>query len=165
MIIIEGADATGKTTLAKKICEEIGGQYFHCSYHPRWNIEAYHRLLAHTAGKLEETAGVPTVIDRFAMSEAAYGTAYRGGPSYDTEALIAEIEQAYNPKFIFCRTDTAAEDHQRLKFQRNEMFDDITRVIKAFDELAQSGSYGLNILYDYKQHDTGQFIKAFAATV
>jgi thymidylate kinase len=163
MIIIEGADCTGKTTLAKRICEEVGGQYFHCSYHPKWNVEAYHRLIGHTAGKLEEQAGVPTVIDRFAMSEAAYGLVYRNGPSYDTAALMQEMIKAYKPTFIFCRTESAAEDHKRIQQTRSEMFDDITEVVNVFDELASSGKYGVNILYDYKKHDTDYFIKAFAS--
>lgn len=163
MIIIEGADGTGKTTLAKRICEVVGGQYFHCSYHPHWDIETYHRLIAHTAGKLELLAGVPTVIDRFAMSEAAYGKAFRDGPSYDTEALIEEIDAAYATTYIYCRTDSAAEDHLKMKTQRKEMFDDITPVIDVFDDLAQSGKYGVNILFDYKKHDTDLFIDAFAS--
>lgn len=165
MIIIEGADCTGKTTLAKRICEVIGGQYFHCSYNPNWQMETYHRLIAHTAGKLETLARVPSVIDRFAMSEAAYGAAYRNGPSYDTEALLDEINKAYDVTYIYCRTDTAAEDHLKMKSQRKEMFDDITPVISAFDELAHSGKYGVNILFDYKKHDTDMFINAFASII
>lgn len=163
MIIIEGADCTGKTTLAKRICETIGGQYFHCSYYPTWNIETYHRLIGHTAGKLEQQARVPAVIDRFAMSEAAYGAVYRDSPSYDTEALIEEMIKAYHPIFIYCHTDSAAEDHQRMQLSRKEMYDDISAVLSVFDRLAQSGKYGTNILYDYKKHDADEFIKAFAS--
>jgi len=162
MIIIEGADCTGKTTLAKAICEYVHGQYFHCSYHESWNIEAYHRLILHTAGKLEELAKIPCVIDRWALSEAAYGLTYRGAASYDTAALAKEAIKAYKPTFILCRTDDAIGTHNRLKQERREMYKNIQPVLGAFDLLAQQGKHGTYILFDYQKHDLERFVEAFA---
>lgn len=162
MIIIEGADCTGKTTLAKKICEFQNAQYIHCSYHDSWNIKVYHRLLLHSAGKLEEMANVPCVIDRWALSEAAYGTTYRDGPSYDTAALCQEAIKAYNPTFILCRTDSAIGTHNRMKSERPEMFKNIAPVLTTFDKLASEGKHGTYILFDYEKHDIDLFVEAFA---
>lgn len=161
MIIIDGADCTGKTTLAKSICEALGAQYLHCSYDKRWDMEQYHRLMLHTAGKLEESAKVPVVMDRWALSEHAYGNAYRDGPSYDTVELMKEAVQAYNPTLIYCRTDHAAKTHAYMRNTRNEMFDDITKVLAEYDNIIAEGKHPSHILYDYTKHDREAFVDAF----
>lgn len=164
MIIIDGPDASGKTTLAKSIAETLNGQYIHCSYHEKWNIEAYHRLILHSAGKLEEIAHVPVVIDRWALSEAAYGQAYRGGASYDTALLMQEAIQAYKPMLIYCKSSKTLENFQRTKTERKEMFNDITDVVDEFDKLVQSGDYGTHVAYDFNEHNLDLFVEAFAST-
>lgn len=164
MIIIDGPDASGKTTLAKAIAETLNGQYIHCSYHEKWNIEAYHRLIMHSAGKLEEMANVPVIIDRWALSEAAYGNVYRDGPCYNTVELMQEAIKAYSPVLIYCKSDKTLENFERTKHERNEMFSDISPVINEFDKLVSSGKYGVHVAYDFAQHNTELFVEAFAAT-
>ncbi len=159
MIIIDGADCTGKTTLAKKFCEAMKGQYFHCSYAKDWNMETYHRLMLHTAGKLEQSANIPCVIDRWALSEAAYGKVFRNGPSYDIKALIKEATKAYNPLFILATTKAAIKQHEISKQTRNEMFDDVEPVLNKFDELVLEDGYGNYIPYDYEKTDVDEFVK------
>ena len=161
MIIIDGADCTGKTTLARSICEALGAQYLHCSFDKRWNMEEYHRLMLHTAGKLEQIANVPVVMDRWALSEHAYGNAYRDGPAYDTLTLMQEAVDAYSPTFIYCRTDHAAATHAYMRDNRKEMFDEISSVIAEYDKIIELGQYPTHILYDYTKHDRDAFVDAF----
>jgi len=152
MFIIEGPDATGKTTLAHK----LGGQYFHCSYDPSWNIEAYHRLIAHTAGKLEQTANVPVVIDRLCLSEAVYGERFRDGPSYDTAALMQEIIAAYKPTLILC---TADPNERYNAIKRAEMFDTVEGLADLYAKHVGTGNYGKWWTYDYCKQSADEFIK------
>jgi hypothetical protein len=77
LVIFEGPDGAGKTTLAKKLAEDIGAHYVHLGPFPRVGeglarlyVEAMMpALLGHSA----------VVMDRCWMSEVPYGRAYRNG--------------------------------------------------------------------------------------
>lgn len=161
MVIIDGPDAAGKTTLAKAIAKRRGYQYFHCSYNKAWDMETYHRFMLHTAGKLEAQANVPCIIDRWAMSEAAYGKVFRGHPSYPTHCLMNEAIVSYNPVLIYCKPSNIKENFSRMKEERDEMYDNIEGVTAEFDRLIGSGNYGTWIMYDYCSHDQDKFVDAF----
>ena len=160
MVIIEGADGTGKTTLAKAIVKWTGGQYIHCSYNCDWDIEVYHRHVLHFAGKLEEQAKVPVVIDRWAISEDVYGSAYRDGPSYDTAQLHEEAVKAYSPKLIYCTNDYIVANHKKLQWARAEMYEDITPACTQYAASMISGKYSPYIRYDFNRTDITNFIKS-----
>ena len=161
MVIIEGADGTGKTTLARAIADYIGGQYFHCSYHKDWNIEIYHRHILHTAARLESQANIPCVIDRFALSEEVYGYAYRDAPSYNTVALINEAILHYKPMLILCSNENAEQNHKINKENRAEMFDTIKGISEAYQKLISMGRYGQWFKYDFDKNNINQFISSY----
>ena len=158
MIIIEGADCTGKTTLAETIALRLNGIVQHCSYNEAWNMEDYHRYILHNAGRLEQNAGIPVVIDRWALSEAAYGNVFRGGETYDTAALHNEARMAYNPVFIYCTHDYTDVLHQVASMERGEMFDENVSVKRQFDELIASGRYGTYLSYNMFENNMGDYI-------
>lgn len=158
MIILEGADCTGKTTLAGFIAERLNGVVQHCSYHKEWNMEDYHRYTLHNAGRLEQNGGIPVVIDRWALSEAAYGNTFRKGPSYDTAALHQEARMAYNPTFIYCAHNFTDVLHKVASMERGEMFSENVQVKHEFDELIASGKYGTYLSYNMFEHDMNDFV-------
>ena len=65
--ILEGADGTGKTTLARKILDKTNGHYLHSTYDRYWDIQDYHQQIAESAISLDIYQDV--VIDRWALSE------------------------------------------------------------------------------------------------
>jgi hypothetical protein len=79
LIIIDGPDASGKTTLAKQLCKLHGGTYLHLTYRFKDKMLAYQWSMLQKAVKLAETQLV--VIDRLWMSELCYANAYRAGKS------------------------------------------------------------------------------------
>ena len=161
MVIIDGPDAAGKTTLAKAIAHKQGAQYFHCGYNREWDMETYHRFILHTAGKMEAQANVPCIIDRWAMSEAAYGKVFRGRPSYPAQCLMNEALVAYKPTLIYCKPSNIADNFSRMKETRDEMYDSVEEVTAEFDKLLASGQWGTWIMYDYCVHDEEKFVDAF----
>lgn len=134
MIIIEGADGTGKTTLGQALAEELLGQYFHCSYQKHWDIYNYHRVLLEAAGKLETGANITCIIDRWAVSEAVYGTHFRKEPSYPWRDLMNYALKQYNPTVVYCRTKDTVERHQDLIHTRTEMYDNIDGIPELYDD-------------------------------
>jgi len=135
IVIIEGCDGTGKTTLAKKLCEKYDGHYIHNTY--RWpnKMPLYHTAALHRAIKLAEKKLV--VIDRLWMSEAIYAAVYRNGsPWPQMGRMLDRIILKHCGIYIMCELP---EDHkerfQQLKYQREEMYDDVSEVGKRFQEL------------------------------
>lgn len=158
--LLTGCDGTGKTTLANKIAEETKGHVLHCSYDKDWNIEQYHTDVMETAQKLAKYQDV--VIDRWAMDEFVYGTVLRGGPSYDTSALI-EKYHSDNIVYIYCENENTVENHKANSKKREEMFEDMNGVSEEFEDYIQFTSnnwLGIPwVRYNYNWIDIDEFTK------
>lgn len=85
-IVIEGCDGTGKTTLAKHLCERLGLYYWHES-NPR-NLEEYTSMLS--------SGGV--VFDRFCFGQFVYNT--------EQERKLSLEELKYLVNDVFAKTHT-----------------------------------------------------------
>jgi len=82
IIVIEGPDATGKTTLADHYCEKYGGRKIHLTL--RKSMFAYQVGSLWLATKWSKHC--PVIIDRHWPSENIYAGAYRGGTLLEEEA-------------------------------------------------------------------------------
>lgn len=142
MLIIEGPDLVGKTTLAKKLRDELLGDYFH--FGPLTDdfdfIHGYAQFVKPNR-----------IMDRFHLSEIAYGRACRG------RTRVGEFElraiEGYL-KFKGCMTvlvTTSTEAKYRAHLSRHwtakEMFgrDDLIRVWHEFDHISDQWHGGLAI--------------------
>jgi thymidylate kinase len=135
IVIVEGCDGTGKTTLAKYLCDRFDGVYIHNTY--RWpkKMPLYHTAALHRAIKLAEEKLV--VIDRLWMSEAIYAAVYRNGsPWPQMGRIIDRVVLKHCGIYVMC---DLPQDHgakfAELKQQRSEMYDDVTDVGLRFKEL------------------------------
>jgi thymidylate kinase len=161
MIILEGADGTGKTTLANALAKELNGMVLHAGFDKSWDIRQYHSAVI-TSAYFFENAGCPTIIDRWALSEQVYGTVFRGGPAYDVRAMLEMAQHEYDPIFIYCRNENAVENHKRNAEEREEMFDDISLVAKLYDSLLHSNKWGKWLVYDFNKYDLQDYVRAIA---
>lgn len=94
LIIIEGCDATGKTTLAKRIAElQPDTTIVHCG--PP-TIDAYTEYASHTSQYIPNL-GASVVFDRFHIGELVYGPIYRGKSSL-TQSQQVKLEAALNER-------------------------------------------------------------------
>lgn len=157
MIIIEGADGTGKTTLANALAKKLNGMVLHAGFDRKWDIRQYHSAII-TSAYFYENAGCPTIIDRWCVSEEVYGRVFRGGAAYDTAALMKDACIQYDPILVYCRNDNAAENHKKNMQEREEMFDDMSEVAKTFDEVLKSNKYGRWMVYDFTKNDLNKFV-------
>jgi thymidylate kinase len=135
IVILEGCDGTGKTTLAKYLCEKFDGHYIHNTYRWPTKMPLYHTAALHRAIKLAEEKLV--VIDRLWMSEAIYAAVYRNGsPWPQMGRIIDRVVMKHAGLYILC---DVPENHkasfEKLKQQRVEMYDDVTEVGKRFTDL------------------------------
>ena len=139
LIVIDGCDGTGKTTLAEAICKRYDGVYIHNTYRWPQKMPLYHTAALHRALKIARTRLV--VIDRLWMSEAIYAEVYRGGsPWPHMGRIIDRIVRKVGGVYILTQSP---EDHRQkfeeLKGLRDEMYDDVDQVRIRFDELFEGG--------------------------
>lgn len=161
MIILEGPDGTGKTTLAEALAKKLNGMVIHAGFDRKWDIRQFHSAII-TSAYFIENAGCPVIIDRWAVSEAVYGRVFRGGEAYDTAALVKDACLSYDPIMIYCRNDNAVANHLRNKQVREEMFGDISEVVATYEQLLKSNKYGRWIVYDYDKNDINKFVEIIA---
>lgn len=102
MIILEGMDNTGKTTLMSSLCGEYGFDGVHSPGHRdydtviSWVVEAFNR-----------DRGIPVVYDRFPLiSEAVYGPALRDRNIFNESPLGLKLQERFRtevkPLIVFC---------------------------------------------------------------
>lgn len=88
IVCIDGANATGKTTLAEELKRRHNAVIFHQTYRFRDKIFAYHTAALHLAMKLAQTRLV--VLDRLWLSEAVYASVYRGGTPWPHQGRMVD---------------------------------------------------------------------------
>lgn len=122
IIVIEGPDACGKTTLAETICRMWGGRYIHLSYSK--DLLRLWRGSLTRAVKLSQFS--PVVIDRHWPSEAVYAKVYRGGSLLEAEAVRCdELMKKLGVIYISCLLPTAdqmIDAHLKSCLERDEMY-------------------------------------------
>ena len=134
IIILEGPDGTGKTTLAQEICKKLGAKYLHLTYRWKDKIFDYHTAAIRFASKQTQ----PIVIDRWWPSEAVYAKAFRGGSDWPMQGrMLDRIARKYGAIYVYCGSnpDTTIANHAKLKHTREEMYDDISDVAYLYDKL------------------------------
>lgn len=107
IIVTDGHDAAGKTTLAEHLCKRHGAVMYHCGYRFRKHMFAYHAAVLRRA--VAESAVRPVVIDRLWMSEVAYAAVYRGGTRWPHEGrFIDRVLLRWGAINVICATSAEA---------------------------------------------------------
>ena len=138
LIILEGADCVGKTTLANSIVEKYGAKYIHNTYYKGMDVKKEHIGSLLKACKLIDE-GHSVVIDRFWITEQVYSSVYRDGPEYQEAIPLIELTLAiYSAKTILCipsNTQYVISLHKKLQEEREEMYSDISKVVSLYEDL------------------------------
>ena len=117
LIVIEGADCTGKTTLARRLASDTGARIIHRGAPTRPLPDEY-------TTDLEDAAvdGPGLVLDRWHIGELVYGPLYRGGTDM-TPAIFEQIEDRLLElgAVLIHATDTVRNVLHRMQ-QRGETF-------------------------------------------
>src|SRR5690606_37684332 len=125
IIVLEGPDGTGKTSLAMNLRDHLGARYIHLTY--RWpeKMNLYHYAAIRVAGHLAQNQ--PVIIDRWWPSEIVYAEAYRGGSKFLKHYFMLEhVANKIGVVYVMCLPkdrDLYLRHYNELKGKRAEMYD------------------------------------------
>lgn len=126
LVILDGPDGVGKTTLGKELAKRFDGHYMHLTYRHKDRMFTYHTAALHRAVKLSATKLV--VIDRLWLSEICYANAYRGGSSWPLMwRMMERVIHKVGGIHVVClpvNTREYVEHYAHLKSTRSELFSD-----------------------------------------
>jgi adenylate kinase family enzyme len=134
IIILEGADGTGKTTLARALCARYDGLYIHMTY--RKDIWPW--MAASQRWAARESARRLVVVDRHWPSEMIYARVYRKESTIPAAArALHRTWLRLGALYVVCapRTAHVVETHQRMKLKRKEMYDTVAEVADRYLDL------------------------------
>lgn len=138
MIILEGPDNTGKSTLKNRLMKVFPLKDMGHSGGPPNTVEEWedrmYRLLLNNTGK--ETRSF--IVDRFFYSEIVYGKVLRGGTivPQDNMDRLEDLLMEHDPMIIYCRRpvhrikETLSERDQLEGVNEN-----ISRICRAYDTM------------------------------
>lgn len=141
VVILDGPDASGKTTLAEKLIElnNGNGEILHATYRFKNKIPTYHGALLRKAYRLSKSKLV--ILDRLHISEYIYAKVFRDGHTWNWQIpVFNQICKELNIPIIICipsSVERGIEWFEQTKNTRYEMFDDMSKVIEEYIKYAK----------------------------
>ena len=155
IIIIEGSDASGKSTLAKKLAIKYNGIIFHQTYRFKNKIPIYHMTILRKALKLSKKQLV--ILDRLHISEYIYGKVFRKEKRWPWMLnSFNRFCKELNIPIILCIPESIKEGikwFEETKNKRIEMFNDMTKILEEYLKYAENHKdviiYNRNLSIEY----------------
>lgn len=151
MIVVEGMDNTGKTTLISKLAEELKLLSITNRRRPQRREDVFH----YTANMTMLSLHFSTIFDRWqAISEPIYGPICRGIgflEDGDTDYLHA-VTRVANPLIIYCRPQDSTILNFGERDQMEGVIDNGRELITAYDlEMETVAKWFPVIRYDFER--------------
>jgi hypothetical protein len=126
IIVLEGPDGSGKTTLAKYFQEYYNAIYLHTTYRFRKYHDIYQKAIIRIALTKAIMNDRLVVIDRWWISEAIYGEVFRQGSTWpNLGEKLDEVLRFFGGLYIFCLPDNFIKYmslYKKLIDTRTEMY-------------------------------------------
>ena len=139
IVVLDGADCSGKTTLAKWFIENCGARYLHLGI---YKDLFSHQLASYRLAERWASRGELVIIDRHWVSELAYGDSLRDGAQNPVSLIFFDRlflrSAALNILCVPVDIDEHLSRFKQHKEQRYEMFDleAVHKVIRYYRWLA-----------------------------
>lgn len=158
IIILEGPDGSGKTTLAHVLMEH-GYKYIHNGPPSEKNLAALYIgqiAAAYASGK-------PTVFDRLHLGERVYGPIMREKSllDIDDEKAIERLTEAIDIQIVLCLPPWRVVLENWIQNSKNEYVDTMQALKKIYDAYVELWYSGRPyVTFDYTRHTVNSFARA-----
>ena len=169
IVVLEGADCAGKTTLAKYLSKQYGFRHIHLTYRFKDKMFTYHHAAMELVLKYAEKG--PVVLDRWWPSEVIYADEFRGGSKWPlAHRFFDRVAIANNFVYVWC-IPSDREGHRKrftkMKETGREMYDHLGGLMDAYSEMySRYKNRRRHILYDLdtQGHDLESFAQHISDT-
>lgn len=144
LIVIDGPDGVGKSTLAQALIARAGGgTYLHLGYRFKGRMDVYQPAALHLAAK--RVARGLVVIDRLWVSEVLYAATYRGGSEWPQLGRLLDRQLlGLGALNILALPDKGhSARFEALKESRTEMYDNVDKVSAAYEQVSRNSTLGI----------------------
>ena len=135
IVIFEGPDGVGKTTLIKYIKEQYGKDAYYMHLRVHKDMKLWHTASARLAISKKQD-GKLVLLDRHWPSEQFYSHIYREGPSYDPEEIYRRLKLE-GALYVWCLPsdiEQVKQNHRINREKRKEAYYDIDKVIQMYND-------------------------------
>lgn len=165
MIVVEGPDGAGKSTLVQKMIEAFGLEEFPTSEGDRDNM--YKHTISRGYIGLEEmvspSGNKTLVFDRWYFSELVYGPLWRDGYCAFTPTQQKHFDQvirAVQPPIIFCLPElSTVKKNVEASHQLDKVSETIEKIYWKYYRLWQRYSHAA--LYNYEHHNSDKLFRHY----
>lgn len=174
IVVLEGTDCSGKSTLAKEICKQFGGSIIHHT----WNEELEKNYDKYMFNSFIEIIGRSkhelVIVDRAWISEYLYAKVYRNGTKWHgIQQMLSGALKNNNALNIYCRVKDYEAHDERFKESKEkgkELYDDVTKVTREYNRAWDTGIQGLGDgspirkwenYIEYSIEDNGSYLENF----
>jgi thymidylate kinase len=152
IIVLEGPDGSGKTTLGRALAGELHAHYLHCSYRYANHMHTYHTAVLELALRLAQHR--PVIIDRWWPSEQVYARTFRRKTRWPMSGrMLDRVALKHGITYVLCLPANKAAylfHFQKLKADRQEMFATMEGVYSLYEAWNDLNSEHPNLmLYDW----------------
>jgi guanylate kinase len=163
LIVLEGPDGSGKTTLASRLVFDFDLNYHHEGPPPTnalSELAGSHRdlwpmtVLEHYQDLLRRVQLKRTVFDRFALGERVYGPILRGRDAigaFGWSMIMKQLEEYHNSIFIFCLPPVSVAMSNWRVNAKNELFSGDERYLETYARFAYFASRIQGLVFDYTE--------------
>jgi len=140
LIIVEGPDCSGKTTLSKYLARSLRMSYWKCNSAMRGKFAMAHFQNVLDCVKFNISCGQGVVIDRHWPSEMIYGPlcgreGLTAGEAMDMDSQIMKMSGLY----VLCRRCDVVDAHARKKDTDHPYEEELFRkIVSGYEQFAQS---------------------------
>ena len=167
LIIVEGVDSTGKSTLSKFLAKHLNAMYWHSSGHRDLHdsMDVYHEdILGNIKKNIDN--GHRVVLDRHWPSQYVYGKVLRPHQhmtGYYPSEKMNELVKSLGGIYVYCHSDFGWEryeethkDHDAVNYQQLT-FERYHELVLAYNALFRVVKH---VPYNIEEH--GMRVEAFA---
>lgn len=162
LLIVEGPDCAGKTTLAKFISRHYPATFLHCTYTEslRHGMRDHQVNMLNTALVNIALNGSCVVMDRLWPSQSAYSSVLRTGDDCSWCDTLHQLILGAGGKYIFCMDSEIEKRHANNRNPEHPYSDDdFKSICQNYWEIFDNMHEDHVIRYDMLEH--GSDLKSF----